>query len=263
MKIFRNRKSFQKWRSSLRAKAKLGFVPTMGALHDGHLSLVKKIQKKCDQVVVSIFVNPTQFGPNEDFDRYPRTEKADLALLQKLGVDAVFMPSSPAEIYDGDTKVIPREYLLRILEAKIRPGHFEGVATVVLKLFQIVNPSVAIFGEKDYQQLQVIRAMVEDLFLPVQILSGPTLREKDGLAMSSRNRFLSESERKLAAEVYRVLRSSPTIDGARAELMTLGFQLDYLKCFSKDLREERPDGQGRWLVAVRMNKVRLIDNIAR
>ncbi len=260
MKILRTRQALQKWRSSLRPSQSLAFVPTMGALHEGHISLVRRAIKKADRVIVSIFVNPTQFGPNEDYERYPRTEKEDLAKLSQLSVDAVFIPKSPAEIYGGDSRVLPRAYLLRAMEAQVRAGHFEGVATVVLKLFQLVRPHWAFFGEKDYQQLQVIRALVKDFFLPIKIVAVPTVREKDGLAMSSRNRFLSAEERVQAAHLYRVLCAADSVEAGRRELEALGFRIDYLQCWSEDLKEERPGGHGRWLVAARMHQVRLIDN---
>jgi len=265
MKVFRTTASWRRWRKSLRKNLSLGFVPTMGALHAGHLSLVEKSQKVCDRTVVSIFVNPTQFGPNEDFKKYPRTESQDLALLKQAGVDAVYMPKNPSEVYSSadQTRVSPRLDLAKILEGRFRPGHFEGVATVVAKLFGIVSPEKAFFGEKDYQQLQVISAMVEDLFMPVKIVACPTFREKSGLAMSSRNRYLPENEKIAAAALYRVLKKAGSLEGGRKHLNALGFKLEYLECWSKDLSEEKPDGHGLWLVAARFKGVRLIDNLRR
>lgn len=265
MKVFRTTQSFLRWRKSVRKNLSLGFVPTMGALHAGHLSLVKRSLKDCDRTVVSIFVNPTQFGPHEDFQKYPRTEKEDLALLTQAGVDAVYLPRDPAEVYAGSdqSRVLPRSHFTRILEGRFRPGHFEGVVTVVAKLFGIVAPQQAYFGEKDYQQLQVIRAMVSDLFMAVKVVGCATHREKSGLAMSSRNRYLPLEEQAAAANLYRVLKSAPDLATARKQLSSMSFELDYLECWSKDLMEERPDGHGRWLVAARFKGVRLIDNLSR
>jgi len=265
MKVFRTTASFLRWRKSVRKNLSIGFVPTMGALHEGHLSLVKKSFKDCDLTVVSIFVNPTQFGPNEDFQKYPRTEKEDLALLKKAGVDAVYMPKDPGEVYSSadQTQILPRAQFTKILEGRFRPGHFEGVVSVVAKLFGIVSPQRAYFGEKDYQQLQVITAMVADLFMPIKIVPCPTLREKSGLAMSSRNRYLEKEDRELAAALHRVLKTAPDLESGRNQLLNLGFILDYLECWSLDLMEERPDGYGRWLVAARFKGVRLIDNLRR
>jgi pantoate--beta-alanine ligase len=174
---------------------RVGFVPTMGALHAGHLALASEARRRARRVVASIFVNPTQFGPNEDLSRYPRDLDGDLAKLASRGVDAVFAPE-PGELYPAgeDTRVRVGK-LAEPLCGRSRPGHFEGVATVVTKLFAIVGPSVAVFGKKDYQQLQIIRRLTRDLFLPVEIVGLPTVREPDGLAMSSRNAYLSADER--------------------------------------------------------------------
>lgn len=180
----------------------IAFVPTMGALHDGHLALVKKAKKLADIVVVSIFVNPKQFGANEDLDDYPRTLEQDCDYLQKLGVDYVYIPTIE-EIYpNGFASEVRVAAMGNILCGKFRPGHFNGVCTVVLKLFNQVQPNIAIFGEKDYQQLAIIRKMVTDLDLPIRIESVKTLREKDGLAMSSRNKYLSSRNRRIAHLLY-------------------------------------------------------------
>jgi len=265
MKVLRTTASFLRWRKSLRKNLGLGFVPTMGALHEGHLSLVKKSLKECDRTVVSIFVNPTQFGPQEDFQKYPRTEKADLALLKNAGVDAVYIPKDPGEVYSSEdqTQVLPRKKIADILEGKFRPGHFVGVVTVVAKLFGIVSPHRAYFGEKDYQQLQVISKMVGDLFMPIKIVPCSTFREKSGLAMSSRNRYLPPSEKEAAASLHQILRTAVSPEVGLKQLLSLGFEVDYLECWSPDLLEKRPDGHGRWLVAVRFKGVRLIDNVRR
>ncbi|WP_234855553.1 pantoate--beta-alanine ligase [Paracoccus everestensis] len=207
MQICCDRRAMRDWR---RGAGLVALVPTMGALHEGHLSLLAHARDWLDaqgggQVVVSIFVNPTQFGPNEDLASYPRDEENDLALLEQAGCDAVFLPSV-ADIYrTGAQTVVEVTGLSRMLMGRLRPGHFRGVATVVTKLFNIVQPDAAAFGEKDYQQLAVIRQMVADLDVPVQILSVPTVREADGLAMSSRNRRLSPAERAAAPVLNRGL----------------------------------------------------------
>lgn len=176
----------------------IGLVPTMGFLHDGHMTLVRAARAQCDRVVVSIFVNPTQFGPNEDFATYPRDPDRDLAMLQAEGVDAVFTPD-PAEMYHPEAQtIVETTGLSGVLMGALRPGHFRGVATVVTKLFNIVQPDRAFFGEKDYQQLQVIRTMVRDLDMPLEIVGVPTVREADGLAMSSRNVRLTPDHRAAA-----------------------------------------------------------------
>jgi len=184
---------------------RIAFVPTMGFLHEAHLALVRKAKELGDKTVVSIFVNPLQFGPKEDFREYPRDLERDLTLLEKEGVDVVFVPEVE-EMYPSDFQTfVEVTKLTKGLCGAFRPGHFKGVTTVVLKLFNIVNPDFAVFGEKDYQQLQVIRQMVKDLNLDVEIVPHPTVREKDGLAMSSRNTYLSQEERKSAIALYQAL----------------------------------------------------------
>jgi pantoate--beta-alanine ligase len=191
---------------ALRAAGKrIGFVPTMGNLHDGHLSLVRIAKQHSDVVVVSIFVNPTQFGPNEDFAAYPRTFEADRALCEAEGVDLVFYPSVPDMYPAGASVSLTENSLSRTLCGAARPGHFDGVCTVVAKLFNLVLPHVAVFGEKDAQQLRVIRRMVRDLRFPVEIVSGPTAREADGLARSSRNQYLTAEQRPQAVCLRRAL----------------------------------------------------------
>jgi len=182
-----------------------GFVPTMGFLHEGHLSLIKMARKECGRVFISIFVNPTQFGPGEDFEKYPRDIKRDISLAEKGGTDYIFYPTAK-EMYDTDFKTsIEVKELGSIMCGKYRPGHFAGVATVVLKLLNIVRPDKAYFGQKDYQQLVIIKRMVDDLNLDVEIIGGPTIRENDGLALSSRNKYLSVEERKNAIILYECL----------------------------------------------------------
>jgi pantoate--beta-alanine ligase len=188
-----------------RLGARVGMVPTMGALHDGHLSLVRLCRQHCDRLVVSIFVNPTQFSPGEDFERYPRTLDSDVAALNSVGVDAVLAPS-PREMYGpGFSTVVQPAKVAQTLEGQFRPSHYQGVTTVVAKLLNLARADVAIFGQKDYQQLAVIRQMVRELNMPTEILMGPTCRETDGLAMSSRNRYLNSEERQRALTISRAL----------------------------------------------------------
>ena len=206
MKIIESASEMQQAALALRAAGKrIGFVPTMGNLHDGHLSLVRIAKQHADIVVVSIFVNPTQFGPNEDFAAYPRTFAADRALCEAEGVDLVFYPSVPDMYPAGASVSVTENALSRTLCGAARPGHFDGVCTVVAKLFNIVLPHVAVFGEKDGQQLRVIRRMVRDLRFPVEIVSGPTARESDGLARSSRNQYLTPEQRPQAVCLRRAL----------------------------------------------------------
>ena len=206
MRIVESAQEMQQAALALRAAGKrIGFVPTMGNLHDGHLSLVRIAKRHSDVVVVSIFVNPTQFGPNEDFAAYPRTFEADCALCAAEGVDLVFYPSVPEMYPEGASVAVTENALSRTLCGAARPGHFNGVCTVVAKLFNLVLPHVAVFGEKDAQQLRVIRRMVRDLRFPVEIVSGPTAREADGLARSSRNQYLTAEQRPQAVCLRRAL----------------------------------------------------------
>jgi len=255
-----------------RAKEKsrvVALVPTMGALHDGHLSLVEIAKRKADLAVVSIFVNPTQFGPNDDFSRYPRVEKEDLEKL-KGRADIVFIPKAE-EIYPpGFSSSIDIGEIGKILEGEFRPGHFNGVAMVVAKLFGLVQPDMAIFGEKDYQQLQVIKKLVRDFNMPVEILSGKTMREKDGLALSSRNRYLTEKERQVAPWLYAEMKEcarkikagidvGKTISLAKKNLLNAGFsKIDYIEPVDANIMP----GKSRLLAAAWLGKTRLIDNIS-
>ena len=255
---------------------KIAFVPTMGNLHTGHLSLIEAANKSASRVVVSIFVNPMQFGENEDFDKYPRTFDADMAVLEESNVDMVFMPVV-TEIYpasiDSMTRVaVPQ--LSEMLEGEYRPGFFTGVATVVNKLFNIVQPDVAVFGEKDYQQLLVIQQMVCDLTMPIEIQSVATQREADGLAMSSRNAYLGADDRILATAIHRSLKhlveaivagENPTFEVGHAcqELDEKGFLVDYIVVRrQQDLAvPEQGDKSLIVLAAARLGSVRLIDNL--
>ena len=206
MKVFKTKKEVLKYSRKSAAKGKsIGLVPTMGFLHDGHISLVKMAKKKSDRVIVSIFVNPTQFGDPSDLEKYPRNMETDLAMLKAAKVNAVFAPEID-EVYDKEAQtIVETTKLSRIMMGKIRPGHFRGVSTIVTKLFNICQPDLAFFGEKDYQQLQVIKRMVKDLDMPIKIVGVPTMREKDGLAMSSRNVRLTKANRKAATVLSRSL----------------------------------------------------------
>ncbi len=274
-------RSISKLRSSLaqsrRGGRTLALVPTMGALHDGHLSLVRLAQKRADRVAVSIFVNPAQFAPTEDFTTYPRTFLSDLAALKALGVDFVWAPNA-LTMYPADfaTRIVPAGPAAAGLEDAIRPHFFGGVATVVAKLFLQVAPDIAVFGEKDYQQLKVVTRMAKDLDLPLKVIGGKTVREKDGLAMSSRNAYLSPGEREIAPTLYRVLRKSaarikageaiaPVLLAGKEAIADAGFRVDYLEARHAETLTPiaaRKDGPVRLLVAAVIGKTRLIDNIA-
>jgi pantoate--beta-alanine ligase len=199
------RRQVASWRAEGRS---IGFVPTMGALHEGHLSLVRLAHERADRVVTSVFVNPAQFGPNEDFGRYPRQPEADAAMLAGAGCDLLFLPDVDTIYPPGHATFVEPGGAAEGLEGACRPGHFRGVATVVCALFNLVRADVAVFGEKDAQQLAVIRQMVRDLHLPVEIVPAPTVREADGLAMSSRNAYLSPEERRAAAVLHRSLQTA-------------------------------------------------------
>ena len=249
----------------------------MGALHAGHLALVRAAKKRARRVVVSIFVNPTQFAPNEDFASYPRRFAADLKVLAEAKVDLVWAPSQAVMYPDGfATQIAPGGAAQAGLEDKFRPHFFGGVATVVAKLFTQVGPDVALFGQKDYQQLRVVTQMAADLDLPVTVVGIPTVRERDGLALSSRNAYLSAAERRNAPVLYRVLKQgaarikrgeppAQVLSEGAAEIMRAGFTLDYLEArHARTLApvSSRQDGPIRLLVAARIGKTRLIDNIA-
>ena len=268
------REQVRDWR---RAGLRVAFVPTMGNLHAGHVSLIEAARRHGERFVASIFVNPMQFGPNEDFAHYPRTPSDDARMLEEAGCNLMFMPDV-AEIYPNGAERATRvevPQLSRILEGEFRPGHFEGVTTVVAKLFHIVEPQVAVFGEKDFQQLAVIRRMVTELCMPVEIVAAPTVRHPDGLAMSSRNQYLTAAERMLAPKLYATLEAAAQRlragetdftgierTGFRA-LEEAGFHPDYFSVRqSVDLSPAVPAARELVvLTAARFSKARLIDNV--
>jgi pantoate--beta-alanine ligase len=261
------------WR---RQGLRVGFVPTMGNLHAGHYALVELARQHADRVVASVFVNPTQFGPNEDYGRYPRTPEADISGLDARGCDLLFLPPVE-EMYPFGTMGCVQMHvpgITDILDGYHRPGHFNGVAQVVARLFNMVQPQAAVFGRKDYQQLQVIRYMTTEMSFPVDIVPAPTLREDDGLAMSSRNQYLQGRERETAVEIYRTLRamqasakhgdSVAAIEAAAtSRLEAAGFVLDYVEVRRADLTRPKDAGEAGLLavVAARLGRTRLIDNL--
>ena len=259
----------------------VGLVPTMGALHNGHLSLIKKAVEKCDKVVVSVFVNPIQFCPGEDLDKYPRTLEADTKLCNDAGVSIVFAPS-PSEMYgqsemrtnDFLTYVIPPFFYVNKLCGKSRVGHFDGVCTVVNKLFNIVQPDFAFFGQKDAQQLIIIKKMVKDLNIPVEIIPCPIVREESGLALSSRNKYLSEEDKKEALVLSKILNNIKdcykkgitdveALKETAFQFLTDKHELEYLELLDcEDLEEKKiADNNTRVFIACKVGGVRLIDNI--
>jgi len=258
----------------LRVRGPVGFVPTMGALHEGHLSLVRIAREESATVVVSIFVNPMQFSPSEDFSKYPRTLDADLALLRPEGVQAVFCPTTDGFYPPGFSTTLMVAGVSDGEDGSVRPGHFSGVATVVAKLFHVVGPDVAVFGRKDLQQAAVIRRMIEDLDFPIRLIVAPISREEDGLARSSRNAYLSPEERRRAAAFPRVLfnaaervsRGEPVAAAqtrARAELEDAGLGVDYAEVVDPlTMRpiSERISGAAL-AAAVRVGNIRLLDNV--
>ena len=281
MKIVKKILEVRKLVADAKAAGKtVGLVPTMGALHEGHFSLIRTAKQQTDFVVVSIFVNPTQFGPTEDIDKYPRTLDADTAGCEKNGADVIFAPT-PDEIYpqqnlSGGNVWVNVEKLDQPLCGKNRPGHFRGVATVCAKLFNIVQPDVAFFGQKDAQQVIIIQRMVADLNMPLKIVVCPTVREKDGLAMSSRNRYLNADERKDAALLYAALqeaeiliagdlRDSKKIIGEMEKIIKLSgrTKIDYIDIVNAKTLEEVEQVRGETLlaIAVKIGSARLIDNI--
>jgi pantoate--beta-alanine ligase len=265
------RADLAKWR---KANQRIALVPTMGALHEGHLSLVSLAKSKADRVVVSIFVNPIQFGPREDFSHYPRDEAGDLAKLAKAGADLVFAPEA-AEMYpQGFSTQVRVGDLTEDLCGAARPNHFDGVATVVTKLLLQCAPDLAVFGEKDFQQLLVIKRLVRDLDIPVEILGAPIVRETDGLALSSRNAYLSPAERKAAPLLYRTISAvavdlaqgrgaADAAEAGRFKLEAAGFRVDYVAVRDPETLKplSGPVKRARVLAAAYLGKTRLIDNV--
>ncbi|WP_293745625.1 pantoate--beta-alanine ligase [uncultured Paraglaciecola sp.] len=262
------------WQSSAKV---IAFVPTMGNLHQGHLNLVREAKKQADIVVVSIFVNPMQFGPDEDLEAYPRTLQSDKRLLEELGVDVLFMPTAN-DIYARGLEqqtFVEVPGLSYMICGASRPGHFRGVATIVCKLFNMVQPNLAFFGEKDFQQLQVIKAMVTDLSMNLKVFGVATTREEDGLAMSSRNQYLKDSERKLAPTLYQKMHAlageikagrrdfSKLTQDYKLQLSELGFNPDYLEIRNIEnlLQPGHEDQHLVLLAAAFLGKTRLIDNL--
>lgn len=265
----------RRWRDQSRGKS-VALVPTMGALHEGHLTLVQHARRKCDRVVVSIFINPTQFAPHEDFGSYPRTWDSDVAALRALKVDAIWAPNVATMYPEGfATRVAPGGPALAGLEDKFRPHFFGGVCTIVAKLLLQVRPDIATFGEKDYQQLKVVTAMARDLDIGTKIAGVATVREKDGLAMSSRNAYLSPNERATAPALHRALKAcagdlkagaplAASLGEAEAAIEQAGFAVDYLEARHAETLApvtSIKDGPVRLLVAAKLGRTRLIDNI--
>ncbi len=277
MKIITTISEMQALSESLRREGKrIGFVPTMGFLHEGHLSLMRTARSENDVSVASIFVNPTQFGPNEDLDRYPRDAEGDRRKCEAAGVDILFLPQAKEMYPEKPSVFVTVEGISDILEGAIRPGHFRGVATVVAKLFNIVKPHKAYFGQKDYQQCLVIRRMAAGLNLGVQVSVLPTVREADGLAMSSRNSYLNADERRTATVLFRALSAARELflagarepeklkNKMRAVLQTEpGISCDYAEAVNPETLEQVADTAGGLvlLLAVRVGRTRLIDNI--
>ncbi len=277
MKLLRRIAEVRAWREQERsARKKVGFVPTMGYFHDGHLSLMRYARKEVDTLAISIYVNPLQFGPQEDFAAYPRDLERDLRLAEEVGVDMVFAPSDEEMYPPGFQTLVRVLHLQRPLCGWSRPGHFDGVTTVVTKLFHIVEPELAYFGQKDYQQAQILRRMTRDLNFPVEIRILPTVREKDGLAMSSRNTYLNAEERQLAPELYRALQMAEdafTRGERNAERLRAlvrahldrfpAFRIDYVEVVHPETLEPLAHIEEGAVVAVAayLGRARLIDNL--
>ena len=249
--VLRKPQDFKTWRKQQGLNKTLGFVPTMGALHSGHEELLKQARRENELVALSIFVNPTQFNNASDLDKYPMTFEADLAMAEKNNVDVIFFPQY-IEMYPDNYRYKVSEYAYsNILDGAHRPGHFDGVLSVVMKLFNITSPSRAYFGEKDYQQLSLIKGMAESFFMDLEIIPVPTVREEDGLAKSSRNVRLTESERQKAPLIFRAIKNSKSAEEAAQILIDDGFKVDYVT-----------DIENRRFAAAYLGEVRLIDNVA-
>ncbi|MBL8047910.1 MAG: pantoate--beta-alanine ligase [Chthonomonas sp.] len=261
-------------RSAIAGCKSIGLVPTMGALHEGHLELMRRARDENELVVVSLFVNPTQFGPNEDFTKYPRQEGVDVSLAESVGVDIIFAPPVE-EVYPLRLVTISVAEITSLFEGAVRPGHFAGVATVVGKLFHMCQPHRAYFGLKDLQQCAVIQAMVTDLWLPIELKFVEIVRESHGLARSSRNEYLNPEDRQKAGAIYATLvdcaaaiqrtkSSSIELEKARIKLTSQGFGVDYLELVNPDSMQpiDQPDEKSRLIVCARLGGVRLLDNIS-
>jgi pantoate--beta-alanine ligase len=249
IKVLRTVSELQAWRKSLGTKS-VGVVPTMGALHAGHESLLLRAKADNEVCLLTIFVNPTQFNNPEDLKKYPATWEQDLKMAELNNIDAIFFPNF-SEMYPDNYKfkVIETDFSLKLC-GKDRPGHFDGVLTIVTKLLNLVRADRAYFGEKDFQQLSLVKGLTEALFIPTEIVAMPTVREADGLAMSSRNQRLTANEREIAPMIYKIIKSANSADEARKKLETTGFSVDYVV-----------DQESRRFVAVKLGEVRLIDNI--
>lgn len=270
--VVRTVEALRSWRAALPADERVAFVPTMGFLHEGHLSLLREARRRGGHVVLSIFVNPTQFGPGEDYDRYPRDEDGDLAKARDCGVALAFCPLAPEQLYPSRDTWVNVEQLDRHLCGRSRPGHFRGVCTVVCKLLALVQPHVTLLGEKDFQQLAIVRRMHEDLFLPGEIVGMPIVREADGLALSSRNAYLDATTRAQALAIPRLLdrvaaafaagERDVTTLCAGAEAALAPGRLDYLEIVDERTLTPltRIEGPARAAIAAFFGRVRLIDN---
>ncbi len=276
MKVIKTIEEMRHWvRRAKQSEQRIGFVPTMGYLHQGHLSLIRQARKHADQIVVSVYVNPTQFGPNEDFDRYPRDFKRDEQLCRQEGVNVVFYPADNEMYLPAHKTYVITEELSQVLCGRSRPTHFRGVTTIVAKLFNIVQPDIAVFGQKDAQQAIIIKRMVNDLNFPVEIIVAPIVRESDGLAMSSRNKYLSPRQRKEATVLYRSLllaekeyaNGNSDLNAIKEKMRRLiqtesSGRIDYIEAVDADtLSEPQPNTRNILLaLAVYFGKTRLIDN---
>jgi len=277
MKLIKEISQMKDYRKKIKAPQTVGFVPTMGAFHQGHLSLLRKARQQCDKVVVSVFVNPIQFGKGDDYQHYPRNLSEDISLSEKEGVDVVFAPSLE-EMYPQDysTFVQVGGPLSSTLEGASRYGHFKGVATVLVKLFNIIKPDFSYFGEKDYQQVLIVKKVVDELNLDTQIIILPTIREKDGLALSSRNSYLNKEERKVAAILYKALEKAKLWieEGERNPFSIVSkmkdlikkeplARIDYIAVVNPETLGKVEDVKGEVLItlAVRIGETRLIDNM--
>lgn len=277
MKVYSDRLSMRQDLEEIRARGeKIGFVPTMGALHDGHLSLVEQARQQCEVVIASIFVNPTQFNDPNDLANYPRTLEADLKMLETQGCDIVFVPTVETMYPEPDNRIFAFGELETVMEGKFRPGHFNGVAQVVSKLFDLVNPDKAFFGQKDFQQLAIIKAMVKQLNLPLEIVPCAIVREPDGLAMSSRNKLLLPEYRKCAPQIYRILNEAKNLAKSHSVAEVKNFvcqeieqtnllKLEYFELVDelslKAIKSWDESGIKVGCIAVFAGKVRLIDNL--